>query len=108
MLPIKGSVTIEYEYSGKKFKKLLSFKKKNYLLLKPKSWATIKFHSDKSMLMVFCDREYEYKDYIRNYKDFLKVIKKMNLLITGACGHIGSFISQNIYKINKIKNLFVR
>ena len=76
LLPIKGSVTIEYEFSGKKFKKLLSFKKKNYLLLKPKSWATIKFHSDKSMLMVFCDREYEYKDYIRNYKDFLKVIKK--------------------------------
>ena len=27
----------------------------------------------------------------------------MNLLITGACGHIGSYLAQNIYKIKKIK-----
>ena len=31
----------------------------------------------------------------------------MNLLITGACGHIGSFISQNIYKIKKIKKTYL-
>ena len=28
----------------------------------------------------------------------------MNLIITGACGHIGSFVAENIYKIKKIKN----
>ena len=27
----------------------------------------------------------------------------MNLLITGSCGHIGSYIAENIYKIKKIK-----
>ncbi len=27
----------------------------------------------------------------------------MNLLITGCCGHIGSYIAQNVYKIKKIK-----
>ena len=27
----------------------------------------------------------------------------MNLLITGSCGHIGSYISENVYKIKKIK-----
>ena len=27
----------------------------------------------------------------------------MNLLITGACGHIGSYLAENIYKIKKIK-----
>ena len=26
----------------------------------------------------------------------------MKILITGACGHIGSFISENIYKIKKV------
>ena len=27
----------------------------------------------------------------------------MNLLITGCCGHIGSYLAENIYKIKKIK-----
>ena len=27
----------------------------------------------------------------------------MNLLITGACGHIGSYLAENIHKIKKIK-----
>ena len=26
----------------------------------------------------------------------------MNLLITGACGHIGSYLAENIHKIKKI------
>ena len=28
----------------------------------------------------------------------------MNLLITGCCGHIGSFVADNVHKIKKIKN----
>ena len=27
----------------------------------------------------------------------------MNLLITGCCGHIGSYLADNVYKIKKIK-----
>ena len=27
----------------------------------------------------------------------------MNLLITGCCGHIGSYLAENIHKIKKIK-----
>ena len=46
------------------------------------------------MLMVFCDREYEFEDYIENYKDFKKLLKEMNILITGSCGHIGSYFSK--------------
>ena len=46
------------------------------LLIKPKTWCRIKFNSNHSILMVFCDREYEFKDYIERYKDFLKIIKK--------------------------------
>ena len=26
--------------------------------------------------MVFCDREYEFNDYIENYEDFINIIKK--------------------------------
>tara|TARA_B100001121_G_scaffold287855_1_gene285491 strand:- start:1805 stop:2743 length:939 start_codon:yes stop_codon:yes gene_type:complete len=31
----------------------------------------------------------------------------MNLLITGCCGHIGSYTSQNIHKIKKIKKVII-
>ena len=31
----------------------------------------------------------------------------MKLLITGACGHIGSYLAQNVYKIDKIKKCYL-
>ena len=31
----------------------------------------------------------------------------MNLLITGGCGHIGSYLAENIYKIKKIKKTYI-
>ena len=31
----------------------------------------------------------------------------MNILITGACGHIGSYLVQNLYKIKKVKKDFL-
>ena len=31
----------------------------------------------------------------------------MKLLITGACGHIGSYIIDNIHKIKKIKQVYL-
>ena len=31
----------------------------------------------------------------------------MNLLITGGCGHIGSYLAEHIHKIKKIKKTFI-
>jgi len=31
----------------------------------------------------------------------------MNILITGACGHIGSYLTENIHKIKKINNVYL-
>ena len=31
----------------------------------------------------------------------------MNLLITGCCGHIGSYLTDNVYKIKNIKKTFI-
>ena len=31
----------------------------------------------------------------------------MNLLITGGCGHIGSYLAENINKIKKIKKTII-
>ena len=72
----KGSVKVEYE-SIKETKKItLSFNNKKGLLIKPRTWLKIKFENNHSTLIVFCDREYEFNDYIENYNDFKKLIKK--------------------------------
>ena len=31
----------------------------------------------------------------------------MNLLITGGCGHIGSYLAENVHKIKNIKKTFI-
>ena len=28
----------------------------------------------------------------------------MKIIITGACGHIGSYVAENVHKIKKVKN----
>ena len=66
---------VEYENRRVNLKKFI-FKKTNFLLLKPKTWCKIKFNTNESKLMVFCDREYEFSDYIEKYSDFLKIINK--------------------------------
>lgn len=75
-VPIYGKMVINIEDIKKKTKIILDHKKQHGYLLKPKTWCRLKFKSKNSILMVFCDREYEFKDYIEKYKDFLKIINK--------------------------------
>ena len=76
LVPIFGKMLIEYENRSVKSKKVLDFKDKKGLLLDSKTWCKITFKTNNCILMVFCDREYEFKDYIENYKNFLKILKK--------------------------------
>ena len=76
LVPIFGKMEVKYENKIKRFSKILNYKDKKGLLLKSKTWCKIKFKTNNSILMVFCDREYEFKDYIENYKKFLKIVKK--------------------------------
>ena len=76
LIPIFGKMEVNYENKFKKIKKIINYKDKKGLLLNPKTWCKIKFKTNNSILMVFCDREYEFKDYIEDYKSFLKIIKK--------------------------------
>ena len=76
LIPLYGSMMVEYENRKGKFKTYLSLKKTNFLLLKPKTWCKIKFNTNESKLMVFCNREYEFSDYIEKYSDFLKIINR--------------------------------
>jgi len=76
LIPIFGKMEVEYENKFQKLKRIINYKDKKGLLLNSKTWCKIKFKTNNAILMVFCDREYEFKDYIENYKNFLKIVKK--------------------------------
>ena len=76
LVPIYGSVDVQYENKKIKITKKINYRKQEGFLLKPKTWCKLKFNTNKSILMVFCDREYEYNDYIEKYNEFLKIIGK--------------------------------
>jgi len=75
LIPLYGTIIVNYENKKGKFRKTLSLRKNNSLLLKPMTWCKINFNSDNSKLMVFCDLEYDPSDYIRDYKKFLTMIR---------------------------------
>ena len=76
LIPLYGTIIVDYINKSGNFKKTLSLKKNNTLLLKPMNWCKIKFLTNNSKLMVFCDMEYDPSDYIRDYSSFLTLIKK--------------------------------
>jgi hypothetical protein len=63
----------------RKKKIILDYGKKEGYLVKPKVWLKIKFLTKNSILMVVCDKEYEFDDYIEKFEDFLKIIKKNSI-----------------------------
>ena len=76
VFPLLGKIEI-YCISKKENKKiLLDFNKKEGYLLKPKTWCRIKFLTKNAVLLVACDMEYKFSDYIENFTEFLKIIKK--------------------------------
>ena len=76
LIPIFGKVELNCENYLKKTKVTLNYKKNSGYLLLPKTWCKIKFLTNNSILMVFCDQEYKFSDYIEKYKNFLNIIKK--------------------------------
>ena len=77
LVPIYGVMEVEIEDKYKKYKTNIDYKKKKGILLKPKTWCKIKFKTNNSILMVFCDREYEPLDYIKDYTKFKTMFKKI-------------------------------
>jgi hypothetical protein len=79
LFPIFGKIKVEYVSKKKEGSILLDFSKREGYLLKPKTWCKIKFLTKNAILLVACDMEYEFEDYIESYKEFLKIIKKRKI-----------------------------
>ena len=73
---ILGKIKIELVTKKGKKTLILNHNKNEGYLLKPKTWCKIKFLTKNAILLVACDMEYKFSDYIEKYSDFLKLIKK--------------------------------
>ena len=76
--PILGKIKVNCISSKGKKVIILNDKKREGFLLKPKTWCKIKFLTKYAILLVACDMEYKFNDYIEDYDEFLKIIKKKN------------------------------
>ena len=76
LFPILGKIKVNYVSKSKSGTISLNHLKKEGYLLKPKTWCKIKFLTKNAILLVACDMEYEFSDYIESYSEFLKIIKK--------------------------------
>ncbi len=74
LVVLQGGCEVELDNGNKKEVVMLQPDMSKALLLPPKIWRTLQnFHKD-TILLVVADTEYDEKDYIRNYDDFLKTL----------------------------------
>ena len=73
LFPLLGNfeLSILSKTQNKKF--TLRSKKSFGFLIKPKTWLKVKFLSKSSVLMVVCDKNYDFKDYIEDLEEFKKI-----------------------------------
>ena len=77
ILPIHGKIELHVEGKNHKNIKKLDHKKSEAYNMMPYTWCKIKFLTNNSVIMVFCDREFENKDYIKDYKVFHRSLKRL-------------------------------
>ena len=74
-IPISGKT--ELKIKDNNHEKRIILQKKNIAVLVPNlTWCSLKFSDNNSVVMVACDRKYEYNDYIEKYSELLKILKK--------------------------------
>tara|TARA_B100001121_G_scaffold307837_1_gene330298 strand:+ start:997 stop:1398 length:402 start_codon:yes stop_codon:yes gene_type:complete len=75
-LPIKGKTEIRLTKNFTK-KYILDPKSLKLLRVPPLTWCEIKFLERDCIIIVLCDVNFDNKEYIRNYKNFLKILHKL-------------------------------
>ena len=74
-IPICGKIELKIKNYNKE-KKIILHKKNIAVLIPNLTWCSLKFINKNSIVMVVCNRKYEYNDYIEKYSELLKILKK--------------------------------
>ena len=76
-IPILGKVILDIKTPKMKKKIVLNHLSKIAVLVPPKYWCSIKFTNKNSILMVICDQNYDFDDYLESYDDYIKYLRKI-------------------------------
>jgi len=73
---IKGKIKINMKYKNTNKSVFLDYKRSKALLVPPKIWSSVDFLDNQSVVLVLTDYEYDFKDYIETYEEFLAFQKR--------------------------------
>jgi len=74
-IPISGNIALIMKQNEKEKTVMLSSKNNKAILVPNLIWCRLKFLTKNAIVLVACDRKYEFNDYIENYKDFKRIKK---------------------------------
>ena len=74
--PIVGKIKISMKYKQTKTSVFLSHNLSKALLVPPRIWSSVDFLDNQSVVLVLTDYEYDFKDYIETYKEFIAFQKR--------------------------------
>ena len=74
--PIIGKIKISMKYKKTEKSINLSHKGSKALLVPPRIWSRVEFLKNNSVALVLTDYEYDFKDYIETYKEFIAFQKR--------------------------------
>ena len=70
-IPIRGKIKINMKYRKTEKNILLNANRSRSLFVPPKIWSSVEFLNSNSLVLVLTDYEYDFKDYIETYKEFI-------------------------------------
>ena len=73
---IKGKIKINMKYKNTNKSVFLNYNRSKALLVPPKIWSSVEFVDNQSIILVLTDYEYDIKDYIETYEEFIAFQKK--------------------------------
>ena len=74
-IPVSGSISLIMKSNDKEEIITLNSKNNKSILVPNLVWCRLKFLTKNAIVMVACDRKYEFNDYIEKYKNFKKIEK---------------------------------
>ena len=75
-ISIMGKIKINIKYKKTEKSINLSHNGSKALLVPPRIWSSVEFLNNKSVVLVLTDYEYDFKDYIETYKEFIAFQKR--------------------------------
>jgi len=74
-IPLSGKISLIMKKNDKEKKLVLNSKNNRAFLVPNLIWCRLKFLTKNAIVLVVCDRKYEFNDYIGNYTNFKKIEK---------------------------------